>query len=149
MPARASRTVALSFVGILVVGVGMVLLWPTPVDRVLHSSLNPLLDGLRAAGFPSIFRYGVLEFAANAALFLALGFVLALFMPQGRRWMAPTLCVAGSFAAEFTQLVFRPGRQADPTDVLANSIGGLVGTVLVIAMLRRRERQSHGRHTAR
>jgi hypothetical protein len=137
---RAVRILALSLLGILIAGGALVLLWPAPVDRLLGGSSHGLLDRVRAGGLSGVFRYGMLEFGANILLFVPLGFVLALVMPQGRRWMAPTLCVAGSFAAEFTQSVSRPDRLADPTDVLANSIGGLLGTVLLIGMLRRRER---------
>jgi hypothetical protein len=140
MSTRAPRIIALSLLGILVAGGALVMLWPTPIDRLLGGSLHGLLDRLRAGGLPNIFRYGVLEFGGNILLFVPLGFALALLMPLGRRWMAPTLCVAGSFAAEFAQSVLRPDRLADPTDVLANSIGGLLGTLLVILVVRRRGR---------
>ncbi|MET0479970.1 MAG: VanZ family protein [Mycetocola sp.] len=140
MSTRASRIVGLSLLGVMLIGGALVILWPTPVDRVLSGSLHSFLDRLRAAGLPDLFRYGVVEFGANVLLFVPLGFALALLLPRGRRWIAAFLCVAGSFAAEFAQLALRPERVADPTDVLANSIGGVLGTFLAVALQYRRER---------
>ncbi|MET0933510.1 MAG: VanZ family protein [Mycetocola sp.] len=139
MSTRTSRIVGLSLLGIMLIGGGLIVLWPTPIDQQLSESLQGLLDRLQAAGLPEL-RYGVLEFGANVLMFITLGFALALLMPRGRRWIAPILCVAGSFAAEFAQLMLRPGRVADPTDVLANSIGGVLGTLLAVVVLHRQER---------
>jgi VanZ family protein len=138
MSTRARRITTLSLLGIVIVAGALVMFLPAPVDRALRGSLNEVLDAVRAAGLPNIFRYGVLEFGGNILLFIPLGFVLALLMPRGRRWMAPTLCVAGSFAAEFAQSVLLPERHADPTDVLGNTIGGLIGTLLVVVFFRRK-----------
>lgn len=151
MTTRARRTVALSLLGILLAGGALILLWPSPVDRMLRSGLDGILNRLRGAGLGDLFRYGVVEFAGNILLFIPLGIVLALLLPRGRRWIAPILCLVGSLAAEFAQATFLPNRQADPTDVLANAIGGLIGTVLVVLLLHGRERAagraSRGRDT--
>jgi glycopeptide antibiotics resistance protein len=138
MSTRAFRRIALAFLGVVLTADALVALWPTPIDN--RVSLRDTLEQLRASGLPDFLRYRALEFGGNILLFVPLGFALALVMPEGRRWMAPTLCVAGSFAAEFIQLVLRPDRFADPTDLLANSIGGVIGTVLVVGLFRRRER---------
>lgn len=140
MSARTSRIVGLSLLGIMLIGGGLIILWPTPVDQELNDSLRRVLYRWRLAGLPWFFRYRVLEFGANILLFTPLGFALTLLMPRGRRWIAPVLCVAGSFAAEYAQLMLRPDRVADPTDVLANSIGGVLGTLLAVAVFHRRKR---------
>ena len=145
MTTRARRIVALWLLGIFLVGGALLLLWPSRVDRMLRGSLDALLERLREAGLGDLFRYGVVEFAGNILLFIPLGIVLALLLPRGRRWIAPTVCLVLSLAAELAQAMFLPNRQADPTDVLANSLGGLIGTVLVVLILRRRERRDTGR----
>lgn len=91
------------------------------------------------------FGYGWVEFVANVALFLPLGFVLTLAFR--RWWWGVGLALLLSTAAELVQ-AFIPGRVASGRDVLANVIGAAVGAVAAglvawtAASVRRRFRQT-------
>lgn len=139
MSTRTQRVMAAALLAVICAGGALVWFWPTPIDTTLGVPLHYVLAWLRPLGLPDAVGYGVFETLANVLLFIPLGFVLALAMPLGRRWLSPALCVAISFAAEFGQALLRPSRFADPMDVLANTVGALVGTWLVIRMLRRRD----------
>ena len=76
-------------------------------------------------------HYGVL---LNVLLFVPLGLLLA--AATGRSWWLVTLvCLLGSVAIELTQARWLE-RDGDWTDVVANTLGGLVGA-LAISLLRR------------
>ena len=86
------------------------------------------------------------EFLANIALFVPVGvFVLLLF---GSRlwWVAVAASIALTSAIETAQRSI-PGRVPDPRDVVANSIGALIGVALALVLtlpstLRRRRRRA-------
>jgi glycopeptide antibiotics resistance protein len=93
-----------------------------------------LTDGVRvvnwrpfqgvASGNPVIWR----EMAGNVALFVPFGVYLAALTPW--RWPARIgLMAAVSAALELTQYVFALGR-TDITDVIDNTLGGLLGLAL-------------------
>ncbi|WP_310528734.1 VanZ family protein [Nocardioides sp.] len=73
------------------------------------------------------------EFLANVGLFVPVGvFVLLLF---GTRlwWVAVAGSVALTSAIETTQRSI-PGRVSDPRDVMANSVGAVIGVVLAVVL---------------
>jgi glycopeptide antibiotics resistance protein len=71
-----------------------------------------------------------LESALNALLFVPLGAALALALSR-RLWMlAPVLVFCASFAIEHVQAAI-PGRVPDVQDIVWNTIGGVVGAVVV------------------
>lgn len=90
--------------------------------------------------------FNLLEFAANVALFVPLGIFFVLLLGRGRWWLAILLGVAMTVAIEFGQQ-FVPNRISDPRDLLANSIGTVVGTLLALVLTAskaRRLRQARG-----
>lgn len=109
----------------------LVTLWPTPIDAGLSEPLRAWLADAHAAGAPEVLRYGVIEFAANIAMFIPVGFVLAVLLPAGRRWLSPVICFALSLGIELGQALFRSGRLGDVTDLVGNTLGGLVGAGLL------------------
>lgn len=115
--------------------------WPTPVDRPFGGTLAAILARLRAAGF-GVIDYDVVESASNALLFLPFGLLLAGLLGRGRRWLALGVCLAATLAIEFLQKTLLPERTADVRDLLANSIGAVLGiaAVSVAERLRRRRR---------
>jgi VanZ family protein len=80
------------------------------------------------------------DWVANILLFVPLGFLvmatLAADRGRGAGWAAalvvPPACTALSAALEFTQLYFPP-RVSQLNDIVAESVGGLVGTALWLA----------------
>ncbi|AWB96293.1 VanZ family protein [Agromyces badenianii] len=81
-------------------------------------------------------RDGMIEFAANVALFVPIGVILGLAVR--RFWLGFTLAVAFSAGAELVQ-VFLPSRVASLRDVVANVLGAVVGTFIaaIITAVRR------------
>jgi len=73
---------------------------------------------------------GALDVAANIALFVPLGFTLAVAM--NRRWLPLAICVATTVMIESLQIGVIVGRDASFSDILANSFGGLLGVELAL-----------------
>jgi len=76
--------------------------------------------------------------AANVGLFVPLGFLARIAWVGARRPAAKALglCVAVSLVVEGTQWVFGLGRSADIQDFALNTLGGLLGVVGAIGVLR-------------
>ncbi|WP_295831093.1 VanZ family protein [uncultured Microbacterium sp.] len=73
------------------------------------------------------------DVALNVAFFVPLGAAMAVLLPL--RWAPASLplCALVSFAVEILQAGI-PGRVPDADDVLSNTIGAAIGTVVVIAL---------------
>jgi glycopeptide antibiotics resistance protein len=121
--------------------VGWVTLGPQPVD----SSNNGWL--LRALGFFSRHEstdwitYDRVEFAANIAMFVPIGVFLLLLFGRRLWWLAILLGIALTGSIEFAQL-FLPERYPDVRDLVANTIGTVIGVFFALVVtgltLRRR-----------
>jgi glycopeptide antibiotics resistance protein len=84
--------------------------------------------------------------AANLLLFLPFGFALGLRFPTASWWRPLVAIVALSVGVELVQLLAGMGRSADVTDVLTNTVGGLLGWAaarLVVGLAR--SRRARGR----
>lgn len=126
----------------LLVGAGyltallLILLWPTPVTRPFEgplAQLDRMLPGSVA----------VLEFACNIILFLPAGALLAVLLPHRLRLLALPIGAAGSALFELTQRLFLKERVADVSDVVANTVGTVLGVVGVIVWGRRARRATN------
>lgn len=129
---RGSRTARGWVLGILVVyafGAAVVLLSPVSYSGIVHAIADWLAADLGLGWFGS----GWIEFGANVALFVPLGFALALLI--GRSWWSVLIAVAVSAGAEIVQSVI-PRREPSVRDVMANALGALLG-VLVARPVRR------------
>jgi glycopeptide antibiotics resistance protein len=103
----------------------------------------PLREGLRiflATPFVSLAAASGTDFVSNVLLFMPIGFfLLGAAAPRGRgravAWLLPVavIWVAASVVIEFSQ-VFFSGRTPSWDDVLAESIGGLVGALVWVAV---------------
>ncbi|NYF15388.1 hypothetical protein HDC37_000200 [Microbacterium sp. AK009] len=111
--------------------------WPTPVDR----GAGPLLRAITRA-FPWL-TYDAIEFTANILLFVPLGILLAVILRAERPLLLPVI-LATTLLVEGGQLLL-PERTATLRDVLANTLGGLIGWGIVELRGRRGRRMpSHG-----
>jgi len=70
------------------------------------------------------------EVVANLVLFVPLGIYLGLLAPRWPWWAAAGTIAGASVALEVTQYVLAVGR-SDTTDVIVNTVGGLVGLGLL------------------
>lgn len=116
----------------------LIALWPTPVDRnVAVIDLPPVAWVLRLVGLSQWEGYKLIEFTANIALFVPLG-VLILLWRTDWGWQRAALIAFGvTSTIEVLQNVLRPERFASLSDVVANTLGGTIGALLV-AVARRR-----------
>ena len=124
--------------------VGWVTLGPQPLDDRGQGILRSILALLTGHPLTNWITYDVVEFSANVAMFVPIGVLFLLLAGRRRWWLALAGGIGITCAIEVTQL-FLPGRFADVRDVLANSLGTLLGvlaTVLIVALLDRRMRAS-------
>ena len=73
---------------------------------------------------------GGLDVLANIVMFVPLG--LSLAMVFGRRLPVMLICLATTLAVELLQIHVITGRDASASDLLANTLGGLIGTELAV-----------------
>jgi glycopeptide antibiotics resistance protein len=111
--------------------------WPSPVDAPVDDSLGRVLAYLHSIGIPEVVDYRFVERTANVLLFVPLGALAAAQFSRRHWWMAVVACVALSGFIELGQALLLPGRYASWSDILANSVGGVIG-VGVTMLLRRR-----------
>lgn len=111
--------------------------WMTLRPSVYNSATADLL--WRALGFfgrhasTSWLTFSVVESIANAAMFVPLGFFLALFFPKRLFLAAVAICVLLSLGIELYQGTFLSAtRVEDFGDVIHNSTGGLIGALIAL-----------------
>lgn len=139
----AARTASPSRVRLAVCGVLLALyavvvlamtMSPLPLDTNYGAAIVRLLNILHRHGVPEWFGYDKLEFTANIAMYLPLGFLLALTLPQRAWWLVFLLIPASSGLIEYTQGQLLAARVESVWDVLANSIGGYLGAIVAYAV---------------
>lgn len=140
---RPSRPLLIGSV-LYVVALAVIAMWPTHVD----SGIN-VVDGsfigrwLLAQNLSHAQAYDTIQFSANVLLYLPLGALAMLVASRTRWWHAVAVALTVSTIFELLQATLRPGRTADASDVLANTIGAAVGAgilVVVRAVVRERQR---------
>lgn len=108
--------------------------WPYPVDRPLGAAIFRALDFLHARGLPELVDYGVVEFAANVWFFIPVGLLCAALLPRRLWWGAVLAGITLSGLIELGQLQFRSARYASWGDITANTIGTVLGVLVVVGI---------------
>lgn len=120
--------------GAYALALALIALWPTPVDRgVSVSTLAPvrwLADVLDLKPWEA---YNLVEASANVVLFVPLGALVLLWFSGARWWHAVAIAFATTVTIELLQQALRPDRFATLSDVIANTLGGAIGALLVVA----------------
>ena len=134
----------------LVTGAYLVfLVWLTLTPQDQHTSqaafVVRVLDALHRRGYAESIGYDRFELLANIALFVPAGMFLLLLLGAGRWWVAALLCFATTAAIESAQHAI-PGRVPDERDLVANSLGAIIGIAVALvitlpATLRRSRRR--------
>jgi len=124
-PPTRTALVAL-FVVYLVVLVWTVL-WKLEVPWTGGDTMVKLVPFVAAGGAGAS---APVEVVANLVLFVPLGIYLGLLAPRWPWWAAAGTIAGASVALEVTQYVLAVGR-SDTTDVIVNTVGGLVGLGLL------------------
>jgi glycopeptide antibiotics resistance protein len=120
---------------------------PGPPDPAGQRALRAFLLHAHLNGMPWWISFNKIEFGANIAMFIPIGLFGALALPQPR-WLVIPAAIMGSLAIEITQASGLPERVGTPRDVIANSLGAILGylfAVLVIWSVNRsaRRRSAH------
>lgn len=127
---RAAR-IAPWFVAAYCLGLGLVGFWPSPVDRPAAGTITDVLRFLHANGVPHWLNYPFIEFSANVLLFVPFGVLLTIVSRPSRWWVSVAIGFAVSVVLEVGQLVLLSERYPSGLDVLANTVGSLIGAFLV------------------
>lgn len=109
--------------------------WPTPVDAGAHATIQHILWKLHKYGMPHAINYAVVEFTANIALFLPVGLLVVAYVGMRRWWLGFAVGFGASSAIELGQLLFLAERFPSVADVVANTTGAILGTVLALAAI--------------
>ena len=112
--------------------VAVVVLTPVSYSGIVNGIGNWMREDLRITSFGS----GWIEFSANIAMFLPLGFFLTLFFRHP--WYGTILALVLSAGVEIAQIVI-PDRVASVRDVVSNTLGAAIGAFLAWLFVLRRE----------
>ena len=125
--------------GAYLLGLGLIALWPVPVDQGASVFLERSLRQLHRWGIPPWFDYGVVELASNVILFVPLGALVARILGARLWWGGAAVGFLLSILVELAQLVFLPARFPSVIDVAANTLGALVGALSALLFMARHE----------
>jgi len=112
--------------------VARVTLWPQAAPDDVFDYVREVTGWLTRHHVP--IGYDVVEAASNVVMFVPFGVLVGLLVR--RRWLVVVLGCGLSVAIETCQALFLPTRVADPRDVVMNTLGALVGVLLVPAARR-------------
>ncbi|BDZ50041.1 hypothetical protein GCM10025867_22820 [Frondihabitans sucicola] len=133
-------------VGVVLVAILLVTLWPSRVDAPVDGSLQRTLLRWHGLGLPSFVDYSFVQTAANVAMFVPLGALIASVTVRPLWWVSGVLGLTLSLCVEFAQYTLLPARLASAGDLASNTAGALVGgaavAILRTVLARRRRRPS-------
>ncbi|MFJ4267052.1 VanZ family protein [Paenarthrobacter nicotinovorans] len=110
-------------------GLTLIGFWPTPVDRPIHGTLASILAFLHRFGAPSWFDYHFVEASANVVMFVPLGILSAIVLPEKRWWQLAGIGLLASTCMEAGQLLFISSRYPSYLDIVTNSLGAVMGVL--------------------
>jgi glycopeptide antibiotics resistance protein len=113
--------------------VGWITLGPQPLDTHGDAWLWSLLRFFGRHDATSWLTYQRVEFLANVAMFVPVGMFFLLLLGRRLWFVSVLLGVALTTLIEFAQL-FIPGRVSDVSDIVANSLGSLVGVLVALVV---------------
>lgn len=118
-------------------------LWPQHIDEqgLLARITSQILLFTSSVSWLRWFKYDQLEALANVVLYVPLGVFLAVFSHKAKLWLLCFVPVLVSCLAEGSQMLLLPDRYATVTDVLFNSLGGVLG-LFIVASIRQLMRNS-------
>jgi glycopeptide antibiotics resistance protein len=126
--------IALAAAVVYLAGVMLIVFWPAPVDRPASEQLHTILDWLNSHSVPKIIGYNQVEFTANVAMFIPMGYITSVWLRK--IWPGVIIGFLASCLIELGQAIFLPDRFATGMDVMANTIGAGVGAALYYCVRR-------------
>lgn len=122
---RVARVLLVAYLLLLAVAV------LAPTSGRPDALLQAFGEQLAGLGLPArALRYDLLEQAANVVIVVPVGFLGALSFPRLRWQDWAAYAFVGALAIELTQGVLLPDRQMSATDVVANTVGALLGALV-------------------
>ncbi|MGI9822611.1 VanZ family protein [Agromyces sp. Marseille-Q5079] len=135
MPRRRVSAARIGLVVYLVL-LGLIVFLPAPDSGGVSGILGWMAHLVGRLGVPVYEAYVVLEFLANIVLFVPFGVLVPVVFPGLRPWMVVALGLLTSAGIELVQFVL-PTRFPTVSDVVANTLGALIGCLWVAAVSRR------------
>ncbi len=135
MRASSLRRWAAIGLGLYLIAVLIVLLAPVSYAEIVRRITEWVLSLIGDAAFGA----GWIEFTANVAMFVPLGFLLTILFR--RHWVGVVVALLLSAGAEIAQ-AFIPSREASLRDIVANTVGAGVGAALAWIIVTRAERRA-------
>jgi glycopeptide antibiotics resistance protein len=129
-----TRFIALIAGALVLAGVLLIGLLPNRVDGGVERPIRAFIDTLQAAGAPGWVNYDLVDFLANILFFVPIGLLGALLVPRRIWWVAMPAGLVLSGALELGQAAFLPQRYASWTDVVANTLGAVLGALIARAI---------------
>jgi glycopeptide antibiotics resistance protein len=111
-----------------------------PTAGIASGSVHLIWAALQAAGAPGWVTPHDVEFLTNVLLFMPLTLLGHAFRPHWgwMRWLLTGL--AGTLLIEWVQMVLLSDRSAALIDVVANTVGAVLGYAVVVLLTRARVR---------
>ena len=132
------RVAARVVLAILSAGYLWAVAWVTlrarPYGSDIASALDRLLAWFAERESTAWITFDRVEFAANVAMFVPLGIFAVLWFGVRGWWTAPVLGFLTSGAIELAQAVFLDSRVSDARDLLSNTLGAVVGMLLMLLL---------------
>lgn len=126
------RWVARVLLAMFGIALGLIVLLPAEDHGVLKLT-ERVARRISEWGLPYSFTYNLVEFSANVALFVPLGILLPLAIGSlraGAFWLTPPIALAISTGIELAQRDI-PGRVSDPRDLVSNTLGAVLGVLIL------------------
>lgn len=122
---------------VFLVVVGLAVWLPQPTGKGNYPILGVIAHWLSREGLPLIPSYVGVNIVANVAMFLPFGILLMVAFRRMRVWSVTLIGFAASGLIEGVQL-FLPTRDSSIADLLTNTLGALLGALLVAVVRRMR-----------
>jgi len=132
----------------VVIVVAIITFSPGPPDPSGQQALRSFLDHAHLHGLPRWISFNKIEFGSNILMFVPIGLFGSLALPPPR-WLIVPAAIMGSLAIEITQASGLPERVGTPRDVIANSLGAVIGYLLACFVIWLVSRGSRRRGTHR
>jgi glycopeptide antibiotics resistance protein len=131
---RLIRFSSIALLAVVCIVVALITFSPGPPDPAGQQALRSFLRYAHLHGLPWWISFNKIEFGANILMFIPIGLFGALALPK-HRWLVMPAAVLGSLAIEITQASGLPQRVGTPRDVIANSLGAVIGYLLACLVI--------------
>jgi glycopeptide antibiotics resistance protein len=125
--------------------VGWITLGPQPIDTGNSYWLWRALRFFSSHDSTRWLTYDRVEFLANVAMFVPIGIFFVLLFGRRLWFMSVISGVLLTLAIEFAQR-FIPGRVSDLRDLVANSLGTVVGVLVALVLTQAKARRPRTQH---